>query len=143
MGPVSYTHLDVYKRQEVHCSKYGAQKVKLPAEEDKSMYFKNFTLCHRVPYTVYADFESFVVPIQKTTGNQSENVAHHVPASFCYLIVDWTGKAVNEPVLYRGKHVIDTFLSMLLADVEGLDTNFNKPIIMTMEDERGFQDAIR
>ena len=86
------------KRVEEHernCSQHAVQKVKLPDENEKWMYFKNFSLCHRVPYTVYADFESFIVP---TTG---KNVAYHIPASFCYVIVDWMGNAVKEDVYKR------------------------------------------
>ena len=130
---------------QVHCSKYGAQKVKLPAENDKWMYFKDYTLCHRVPYTVYADFESFIVPIARCSRNvdssHSDNVAQHIPASFCYVIVDWTGKAIAEPVLYRGKNVVSTFLQMLMNDVETLDRDFNAPMQLTDDEQKRYENS--
>ena len=133
------------QNHQMYCSQYGAQKVKLPAEKDKFMYFKDYTLCHKVPYTVYADFESFIVPIARCSRDantsHSVNVAQHVPASFCYVIVDWTGRAIAEPVLYRGKDVVDTFLRALTEDVARLDRNFNEPIRMTVEEERCFEDS--
>lgn len=60
---------------------------------------------------------------------------------FCYLIVDWPGKAVMEPVLYRGKDVIDTFLRKLLDDVAGLNRRLNKSLIMSHNVERDFSNA--
>ena len=43
--------------------------------------------------------------------------------------------------MYRGKNVVDTFLSMLLTDVQRLDRKFIEPNTMTEDDERGFQNA--
>lgn len=63
---------------------------------------------------MYADFESFITP-------NVSNMARHVPASFCYVIVDLTGKAIVEPILYRGKDVVDTFLRVILDDVARLN----------------------
>ncbi|MGP1926827.1 MAG: hypothetical protein ACTS5R_02030 [Candidatus Hodgkinia cicadicola] len=117
-----------------YCSEHVAQKVKLPTEANKWMYFQNYTLCHSVPYTIYADFESFIVPT-------SEGTTHHVPASFCYVIVGWTGRAIKDPVLYRGKDVVDTFLAMLLKDVGSLDRAFNAPITMLEDNDRTFRNA--
>jgi hypothetical protein len=102
-------------------------------------------MCHSVPYTVYADFELFIVPIahcsREDDSSHSINVSHHVPASFCYVIVDWTGKAVKEQVLFRGRDVVDTFLRTLLEEVSRLDRNFIEPIRMTAVDDHSFQNA--
>ena len=47
-----------------HCSPYGEQKIRLPMkeEEENVMCFRNYTYCHKVPFAIYADFESFIVP---------------------------------------------------------------------------------
>lgn len=82
----------------------------------------------RVLYTVYADFKSCIVPQTR------KNVVHHVPDSFRYLILEWSGNAAMEPVLDRGKSVIDTYLQTLLYDVARLYRRYNKPIIMLHSD---------
>lgn len=57
----------------INCSLHSAQKLTLP--ENKWMSLNDYILCRRVLYTVYVDFESFIVP---KTG---KNVAHHVLVS--------------------------------------------------------------
>ena len=49
-----------------NCSPYGEQRIRLPVkEEEKVMCFKNYTYCHKVPFAIYADFESFIVPCHR------------------------------------------------------------------------------
>lgn len=60
---------------------------------------------------------------------------------FCYLVADWIWKTVKEPTLYRGKDVVDTFLPLVIEDVQVLDRKYNVPNNMTVNDERSFRDA--
>ena len=134
------------KEHEILCTPHGTQKVELPTGKYSKMYFKDYTKCHRVPYTVYADFESFLRPVSGCTREEdrwhSQDIAHHVPCSFCYVIVDRTGKAVKEPVLYRGAtDVVETFLRTLRGDVNRLERDINRPFRMTEDNERDFQNA--
>ena len=53
-----------------YCTPYGEQKTKMPTEEEKFMSFKNYAHCLKVPFTVYADFESLITPLQSCSpGN--------------------------------------------------------------------------
>lgn len=135
------------KEHEVLCTPHGAQKVLLPTGSDQIMRFTDYTKCHRVPYTVYADFESFLLPIhhckREENVSHSDNIAHHVPCSFCYVIVDWTGNIVKGPVLYRGENdVAFTFLNTLQKDINEIDRDYFKPMHITEEEEHEFQNAI-
>ena len=44
----------------------------------------------RVPFIVYADFESFIKPIDSCLPNGGESYSHqyqkHTPSSFCYYV---------------------------------------------------------
>lgn len=88
----------------INCLPHSAQNVKLPDEQwILSGCHTNCTLCHRAPYTVFVEFESFIVP----TTNLF-NLAHYALPSFWYLMVDCSGKTVKEPVIYRGKGMVDS-----------------------------------
>ena len=94
---------------------------------------------------MYSDFESFLLPVFCCTREEDRShtldIARHVPCRFCYVIVDWTGEAVNDPVLYRGKDVVETFLCTRTEDVSRLERDFGRPLRTTEDDERVFQNA--
>lgn len=112
------------------------------------MYFKNYTLCHKVPFTIYSDFEAFCNPIESCERNPSisstTNNTQHTPSGFCYVIVDSHGKAIKQPVLYTGPNVIDKFLTSLLDEAKDIVPILRNeiPIDMTHEDETNFQNAV-
>lgn len=63
------------QRLEVHqilCLKYGAQTIILMRKP--KIWCLEITLCHKVPYAVYADFESFLVPIAHCS--RDSNTSH-------------------------------------------------------------------
>lgn len=64
-------------------------------------------------------------------------MAHRVPASLCYVFIDWNSKAIAEPVQYRGENV-DTLLRTLNDDDAHLRRKFCVPTHMTADDERVF-----
>lgn len=48
------------------CKEHGVQRIKMPdpsKEREAVMKFRNYSHTLRAPYTIYADFESFIVPI--------------------------------------------------------------------------------
>lgn len=131
-----------------NCEPFGAQKTRLPETDDhRYMYFKNYTLCHKVPFTIYCDFESFCNPIESCerdpASSSTTNKSMHTPSGFCYVIVDINGKAYKPPVLYTGPDVIDHFLTYLLNEAKELVPFLkkNEPIHMTEEDEVSFKNA--
>ena len=62
-----------------------------PTEKDMWLYFKNYEKMHYVPFVVYADFESFIVPIEHAEPNPEKSFTvqcqKHVPCGFCYTIL--------------------------------------------------------
>ena len=60
------------------------------SEPGQVVKFKNYKNSMRVPFVVYADFESFITPIETCEPNPTESYTnkyqHHTPSSFCYYI---------------------------------------------------------
>ena len=128
------------------------------------MTFKNYTYCHKVPFTVYADFESLIVPIQtcspgndtasttvqSTTGlfsvvgssrqpiappvSSTSYEAMHVPSGFAYVILDSNSKLIQPPVVYRGENTVDTFLTRLTRDTDSLFDVMRRVVPVKMTD---------
>lgn len=76
----------------------------------------------KVPFTIYADFETYVKPIQ--TCDIDPNSSHTVnlfkfePFSFAYQVISSDIKYTKTPILYHGEDIVETFLNMILNGEE-------------------------
>ena len=76
------------KHQE-YCNEYEAVKIEL-LEEGTMLKYKNYHRSEKVPFIVYADFESYIKPLQSCEPNPESSYTKqykkHEPSSFCYYI---------------------------------------------------------
>lgn len=57
----------------IHCIAHGEQKTTIASSKDLMVYFNKNTYCHKVPFTIYVDFESLIVPVQSCySGNDTK-----------------------------------------------------------------------
>ncbi|XP_075225352.1 uncharacterized protein LOC142333778 [Lycorma delicatula] len=138
----------------IECKRHGAQRIRVPdpaKEKECVMKFRDYSSTLRVPYTVYADFESFVHPMDTATPKPntsfSDKVAHHLPSGYAYVIVDEEGEICEGPVVYRartdGENIVEKMLDELLGHADRLHKIMitEKPMVMTPEDTETFQRA--
>ena len=89
--------------------------------------FKNYERLHDIPFTVYADFECYVKPLETEDEDSEKSYTvkyqSHIPSGFCYVI-----KCV-EPSLYPTKTVLKT------ATYEGED--MGKLFVETLTEDFG------
>ena len=143
------------------CAPHGEQKTVMPSGKFSIMSFTNYTYLHKVPFTIYADFESLIVPVQScSSGNDipiarsssehqqpvttTSHEAMHIPSGFCYIIVDHERKLYKPPVVYRGDgDVVDKFLSELTKEARELMNVIRcaMPMNMTDDDNVAFDNA--
>ena len=118
-----------------YCSTHEALKTEMPGE-GTTLSFKNYNRSMRVPFIVYADFESFIKPID-TCGPNPENsytkqYQKHTPSSFCYYIKCFDDEVYYQnPVTYtastENEDVAQIFVNMLEEDVKSIYKRFGKP----------------
>ena len=118
-----------------YCSTHEAVKTEMPGE-GTILSFKNYNRSMRVPFIVYADFESFIKPID-TCGPNPENsytkqYQKHTPSSFCYYIKCFDDEVYYQnPVTYtastENEEVAQIFVNMLEEDVKSIYKRFGKP----------------
>ena len=82
-----------------YCSTHEAVKLEMPGE-GTILSFENYNRSMRVPFIVYADFESFIKPIDTCEPNPENSYTKqyqkHTPSSFCYYI-----KCFDDEVYYQ------------------------------------------
>lgn len=80
-----------------YCCEHDAVNTILPEPGKNTLKFKNIqnrTLC---PIKIYADFESFLVPIDKMSG-QTRLYQEHVPSAFCLYVVSHVDGFSMDPI---------------------------------------------
>ena len=69
-----------------YCSKHNAVNTILPKPGKNILKFKNIQNYVECPIKIYADFESFLKPINKTLG-ETKLYQQHIPSAFCLYVV--------------------------------------------------------
>ena len=118
-----------------YCSTHEAVKTEMPGE-GTILSFKNYNRSMRVPFIVYADFESFIKPIDTCEPNpensNTKQYQKHTPSSFCYYIKCFDDEVYYQnPVTYtastENEDVAQIFVNMLEEDVKSIYKRFGKP----------------
>ncbi len=127
------------------CSGQKLQRSVYPNPGD-TIKFRNYERLHDVPFVVYADFESFVSPIQYAEQDPSKSFTNkyqdHVPSGFCYVIKCakesiYPTKTVLKTASYEGEDMGKSFVETLTEDLRPIYEILKtpKPIIMSKSEE--------
>ena len=77
-----FSNESLLERHEGDCSEYPPLKITYPLSDDNILKFKNFGHTLEVPFTIFADFESLLVP-----NSNDKKYAVHKPSSIACLTV--------------------------------------------------------
>ncbi|XP_065678249.1 uncharacterized protein LOC136093209 [Hydra vulgaris] len=133
---------------------YCLIKIRIELPKPNTMIKLNhFKKTMRVPFVVYADFESIIKPINTCAPNPNESYTKqyqkHTPSSFCYYIKCfdesvYQSKLVTFTASNEDEDVAQKFVNMLEEDVKKIYNDylkFPKKMIFTMKDKNNFDNA--
>ena len=118
-----------------YCSAHEAVKIEMP-EKGTTLKFKNYNRSMRVPFIVYADFESFIKPIDTCEPNPENSYTKqyqkHTPSSFSYYIKCfddevYSPKLVTYTASTDNEDVAQIFVNMLEEDAKSIYKRFRAP----------------
>ncbi|XP_065654868.1 uncharacterized protein LOC136081480 [Hydra vulgaris] len=135
-----------------YCETHDSVRIELPSPKS-TMQFTNHNKSMRVPFVVYADFESFIKPIDTCEPNPNDSYTKqyqkHIPSSFCYYIKCFDesfcqGKLVTFTASSETDNVAKKFVDSLQEDIKKIYhmIKFLKKIIFTPENKHDFNSAI-
>ena len=136
----------------------GVQAIKMPEKyKDKNgvwrspcVYFKNHHKSLPVPFSIFADLECTTEKISGCQPSDSRSYTQqyqkHTACSFGYKVVcHYDEMYSGDVVIYRGEDCIEKFMKCMFEEVKNcqkiIRENFNKPLIMSIEDEKAFNEA--
>src|SRR6218665_1773192 len=148
---IGYNRIEALNKHTAYCSQQEAQRTELP-DPGTMLDFKNYNRSLRVPFTVYADFESIIKPIDTCHPDSHESYAtkyqKRIPSSFCYYIKCFDDSVYShEPVSCTAKSedddVAQKFIDSLEENIKQIyiQSKFIKEMIFTKENVRNFKTA--
>ena len=148
----SFNSEESLQEHEKYCSKHKAVGVRMP-EKGTMLSFRNHCRKMRVPFAVYADFESFIEPVTTCSPSDEESYTQqyqkHTPCSYCYYIKCFDDE-LFPPILRKytitrkDVNVGGIFVRNLEADIKRLYKKFRwkKAMLpLTPEEDYEFQEA--
>ena len=118
-----------------YCKPHDAIKIELP-EKGSKISFKNHNRSMRVPFIVYADFESFTPHMSTCQPNPDKSYTNryqkHIPSGFCYHIKCFDDTLYSqEPVTfvkeYDDDDVGQIFIDTLEKNIKEIYKKFKFP----------------
>ena len=142
-----WTHKSLNKHLE-YCGKHEAVKINMP-EKGTMLKFKNYHRGERVPFVIYADFESCIKSIHTCDLNPESSYTKqyqkHEPISFDYYIKCFNSK-VYLPIRetsYTGKDADQVFLKYLEEHIKMIANIPKKKTIFGKKEEKQYEKETR
>ena len=149
----SFNTNESLQKHEMYCANNEAVRIILPDEEKNSLCFKNYNRSFKIPFVIYADFESFTEKLNNNEMSRDKNTSYthkyekHEPSGFCYYIKSSFDDSRNKLVKYTKKSkdedVSQIFVDCLEKDIERIykECKFSKQMVLTEGDKRNFRKA--
>ena len=133
-----------------YCGEKESVKINMPPP-DTFIKFKNLHYSERAPFTIYADFESLLKPLDNCKPDPNKSYTHkynkHEPVSFVYYIKSFNENVYKSTLRSYIKEneedpdVIDVFINWLEDDVKIISGLGNEPMKITPEEQEQFNQA--
>ena len=116
----------------VYCMNNESVKVEMP-HKNPIVQYSDGQFQFKVPFIMYADFESMLEPIQGPENDprisSTRGVNNHVPSGSCVRSEFAYGKVESPLKLYRGKDCVKKFCKHIIGEARSLYRSFpEKPM---------------
>ena len=149
-----FTKEDLLEKHISYCSKNETVAVKMPTK-NSILKFQNHFKKLPIPFTIYADFECFTIPVNSCKPNPDKSYTQsyqkHEPSGYCLYIKALDGmKADFKPIVYTKKIPDEDISKKFIKHVVKLTHQIYqdyyskpKPYNLTSQEEKDFQSATK
>ena len=108
-----------------YCSKHDAVNAIMPKPARSILKFKKVQNSVECPAKIYADFESFLEPIDKKHG-ETKLYQRHVPSAFCFYVVSRVEGFSMDPITYVSQSEDDQVDNVFVEKLEEVTKKFDE-----------------
>ncbi|XP_057296218.1 uncharacterized protein LOC130625168 [Hydractinia symbiolongicarpus] len=110
-----------------YCRDNEVVKITLPSEKEKWLYYKDGQQQFKVPFAIYADFESLLVPMtEDKRETKTTKLNKHVPCGWCTYSTFAYGSVPDPLTVYRGDDCVKKFVDNLEDEIKRLYDTYNQ-----------------
>ena len=137
---LGYSRQDVLEQHLLDCRGINerAIRIEMPNPDKSLLEFQNWHRQMKVPFVIYADFESIIKKIEgpsfDPTLSNTQKTQIHEACGFSYIVVRSDGM-VGDPVLYRGPNATEKFLQFLGEEEDKIKEFCKNPVDIDMTKE--------
>ena len=147
-----FTKEDLLEKHISYCSKNETVAVKMPTK-NSILKFQNHFKKLPIPFTIYADFECFTIPVNSCQPNPNKRFTQgyqkHEPRGYCLYIKALDGLNTNfKPIVYTKKtpdeDISKTFIKHVVKLTHQIYQEYYlkpKPYNLTSQEENDLQSA--
>ena len=131
-----------------YCSSNGHIRIKMPTEKEKWLKFHDGRYQFKVPFILFADFESILKPVDERYRNKmnimkterkgkalyTEKINTHVPSGWCVDSTFAYGDVPDPLKMYRGKDCLEKSVEHIEKEVKRLYEIFPQQPITRLTD---------
>ena len=111
----------------VYCRSNEALRIEMPNKKP-TVEYSDGQYQFKVPFMMYADFESILKPIQGASNNpnvsSTRGVNIHTPSGWCVYSKFAYGKVTNPLTQYRGSDCVEKFCERIISEAKRLYNSF-------------------
>ena len=115
------------ERHEGDCGEYPPLKITYPPSDDNILKFKNFGHTLEVPFTIFADFESLLVP----NPDAKKYAIHKLSSIACLTVSSFPQYNSEQMFFYTGEDVMQQFFDHLDREKRRIDEILNRNVPMS------------
>ena len=147
-----YTKEDLLEKHLSYCGKNETAAVKMPTK-NTILKFQNHHKKLPIPFTIYADFECFTIPVNSCQPNPDKSFTQsyqkHEPSGYCFYIKALDGININFKLIVYTKKTPDEdiskrFINHLTKLTHQIYQEYYtkpKPYNLSSQEEKDFQSA--
>ncbi|XP_057296198.1 uncharacterized protein LOC130625149 [Hydractinia symbiolongicarpus] len=126
-----------------YCKDNEAVKITTRSEKDEWLYYQDGQQQFKVPFVIYADFESLLIPMKENARDtKTKTLNKHVPCGWCTYSTFAYGEVPDPLTVYREEDCVPRFVNHLEDEVKRLYPLFpQKPMLPLTDEQKNAYDA--
>ncbi|XP_057316769.1 uncharacterized protein LOC130657785 [Hydractinia symbiolongicarpus] len=138
----AFNYVESRDKHYKYSTNHEAVKNIMPKENEKLLKYADGHMQFKVPFAIYADFESLLIPVEDRKESKTIKLNKHVPSGWCTYGTFPYGSVPDPLTTYRGKDCVEKFIGHLKNEVKRLYNTFpEKTMVITPEEENEHNNA--
>ncbi|XP_057305244.1 uncharacterized protein LOC130642176 [Hydractinia symbiolongicarpus] len=110
----------------------------MPSEKEKCLYYQDGQQQFMIPFVIYADFESLLIPMKENARDtKTKTLNKHVPCGWATYSTFAYGEVSDPLAVYRGEDCVKKFVDHLEHEIKRLYSTYPQQNMISLTEDIG------